>query len=157
MFLLNQKPLAIDTAFTHDGISYPNNWLRLASQAERAAIGITEVADPAVYDDRYYWGVDNPKALEDVEVTPEGGELYIQKGLKSNMVGQVKQTAGSLLSPTDWYVTRKFERGVEIPVAVVQERAHVVGEADRLEAAIKLVTSVEELMEVMNSQNWGTK
>ena len=35
MFLLNDKPLPIDTPFTVDGISYPANWLRLSSAKER--------------------------------------------------------------------------------------------------------------------------
>jgi hypothetical protein len=46
MFVLDGKPLSPDVAFTHDGIQYPANWLRLATPEERAAIGITEVPDP---------------------------------------------------------------------------------------------------------------
>jgi hypothetical protein len=37
----------------------------LTSIAEKNAVGITEVADvTTTYDDRFYWGVDNPKAVE---------------------------------------------------------------------------------------------
>jgi hypothetical protein len=178
MFLLNDKPISPDTAFTHEGIQYPNNWLRLASPEERAAIGITEVADPVRADDRFYWGgdINNPKALEDREESDEQGnplfvkvlgevngepamvdttERLVTKGLKSNMIAQVKHTAGTMLAQSDWYVIRKAERDVAIPASVVAKRAAIVAEATRLEAAINAVTSVEALVGVMNGQQWG--
>jgi hypothetical protein len=177
MFLLNDKPISPDTAFTHEGIQYPNNWLRLASPAERAAIGITEVADEDMsFDNRYYWSKGNPKALEDREESDEqGNPLYVKvlgevngepamvdtterlvtKGLKSNMIAQVKHTAGTLLAQTDWMVIRKAERDVAIPADVVAKRAAIVAEADRLEAAIAAVANVDALIGVMNGQQWG--
>ena len=152
MFLLNGTPLGVDSPFTHNDTQYPSNWLRLASQAERAAIGITEVADAPWYDDRYYWGVDNPKQLEDLTVTPEGGEPYVQKGLKSNHLAQTKVTANQLLSATDWMVIRKAERDVAIPAATVTYRAAVLTECDRLLAAIAAASDVPALMAV--SASW---
>lgn len=48
MFMLNDKPLPLDTPFKDAaGNSYPANWLRLTTLAEKQAIGITEVPDPA--------------------------------------------------------------------------------------------------------------
>jgi hypothetical protein len=177
MFLLNNKPLSPDTAFTHEGIQYPNNWLRLASPDERAAIGITEVADEDTsFDNRYYWSKGNAKALEDREESDEqGNPLYVKvlgevngepamvdtterlvtKGLKSNMIAQVKHTAGTLLAQTDWMVIRKAERDVAIPADVVAKRAAIVAEAARLEVAIAAVASVDALIGVMNGQQWG--
>lgn len=175
MFMLNNKPLALDTAFTHNEISYPANWLRLASPQERAAIGITEVDDPAVYDDRFYWGVDNPKLLEDREESDEDGnplfvkvlgevngkpamvdssERLVTKGLKSQWTAQVKQTAGTLLANTDWMVIRKAERDIAIPADVVTFRAAVVVECARLEDAIQACEDVPELISVVTAQNW---
>jgi hypothetical protein len=47
MFMLNNKPLALDTPFRDAaGTSYPANWLRLTTIHEKNAIGITEVPDP---------------------------------------------------------------------------------------------------------------
>ena len=149
MFLLNGTPLGIDSPFTHNDIQYPSNWLRLASQEERAAIGITEVSDAPWYDDRFYWGVDNPKQLEDITVTPEGGgEAYVQKGMKSNHLAQTKTTTNQLLSATDWMVIRKAERDVAIPAATVAYRAAVLAECDRLLAAIAAASDVPALMAV---------
>lgn len=150
MFLLNGNPLPLDTPFTIDGTSYPANWLRLTSIEEKNAVGITEVEDTqVVYDDRFYWGVDNPKQLEDITVTPEGdGDTYVQKGLKSQHLAQTKVTANQLLSATDWMVIRKAERNVDIPAATVAYRAAVLAECDRLLAAIAAAADVPALMAV---------
>jgi hypothetical protein len=176
VYKLNNKTLQADRGFTHDGIQYPRNWLVKSTQAERTAIGITWEADPVRADDSYYWdgNVNNPKALEDVnEVDEDGNPIYVQvwnpdteqmedtdkqvvtKGLKSNMIAQVKHTAGTMLATTDWYVTRKVERSVDIPTDVASKRTAIVAESERLETAIAGVANVEALIEVMNSQNWG--
>ena len=54
MLILNGKPLSYDRAFTHAGIQYPANWLRLSSLSEKQAIGISEVADEPAYDQQFY-------------------------------------------------------------------------------------------------------
>jgi ABC-type proline/glycine betaine transport system ATPase subunit len=109
----------------------------------------------------------NAKALEDrLEVKEDGSPLYVQvynaeteqmedtteqvvtKGLKSQNIAQVKQTAGSLLQATDWMVIRKAERNVDIPAGVVTYRAGVVAECERLEAAIAAVSDIDGLIAV---------
>ena len=84
-------------------------------------------------------------------------EKLVTHGLKYQMTNQVNQTAGSILAQTDWYVTRKTERDVAIPKDVVAKRAHVVAESNRLETAIAGAKNVEELITVMNEQNWENK
>jgi hypothetical protein len=128
--------------------------LRLTSIEEKNAIGITEVADPEPYDDRFYWGVDNPKQLDNITVTPEEGEPYVQHGLKHQWTTQVKDTANKLLAQTDWMVIRKAERDVAIPAATVTYRAAVVTEANRLETAISACSDVPALIAVVNAQGW---
>ena len=175
-YKLNGKTLQADRGFTHDGVQYPRNWLVKSTQAEKDALGITWEADPVRADDRFYWDgdVNNPKALEDkLETKEDGTPLYVQvwnpdteqmedtdeqevtRGLKHTMTAQVKDTAGKLLSTTDWYVTRKVERSVDIPTDVASKRVAIVAESDRLETAIAGATTVEALIEVMNSQDWG--
>ena len=178
-FKLNGKTLPIDRGFTHNDIQYPKNWLRLSTQEDKDALGITWEADPVRHDDRYYWNgeLDNPKMLDDrLEVDENGDPLWekvldntdpenpvmvdtdvqvVTHGLKHTMINQVKHTAGTMLNQTDWYVTRKMERDVAIPANVVAERAHIVAESDRLEVAIATCADVEALIEVMNNQNWG--
>jgi hypothetical protein len=140
MFMLNNQPLPIDTPFEIDGTQYPSNWLRLTSIEEKNAVGITEVPDPERWDDRFYWGHDNPKDLD---------------MLKSNWTAQVKDTANKLLSQTDWMYIRKMERNVEVPADTVTYRAAVIAECVRLVTAINACNNVEELISVVSSQSWG--
>jgi hypothetical protein len=136
-FFLNGNPISIDSPFTaQDGTRYPN----LRDPTVRAKVGVVEVADPEQYDQRFYWGVGNPKDLD---------------GLKSQWVSQVKDTAGKMLAQTDWMVVRKAERGVDIPADVTAKRYAIVTECDRLESAIKGCTNVEQLISVVGAQNWG--
>jgi len=175
MFLLNDKPLPLDRPFSHNGINYPANWLRLSTSQEKSAIGITEQPDTpeTPYDQRFYWSPNNPKLLNDREESDEDGNpLYVKvydaetesmvdseerlvtKGLKSQWVAQVKDTAGKMLALTDWMVTRKFERNIDIPTATATYRAAIVSECNRLETAIAACANVEALIAVVSAQNW---
>ena len=156
MFLLDGKVIPQGVAFTDaNGLQYPANWLQLSSAEEKAAVGITEVADPVLADDRFYWSgdINNPKALEDVTETIEGTE-HTTKGLKSIHIAQVKDTANKLLASTDWYITRKVEREVDVPTEVATKRAAIIAEATRLEAAITAATDVAGLITVLGTQDW---
>jgi len=170
MFQLNGNPISIDSEQVIGGIRYPH----LRDPVLREQLGVVEVADPEQYDQRFYWGVDNPKLLDDrEEVDADGNPLYVKvlsnskppqmvdsterlvtKGLKSQWVAQVKQIAGSLLAHTDWMVIRKAERAIDIPQDVVTFRTAVVAECNRLETAISACASVEELIVILGSQNW---
>lgn len=95
MLQLDGKTLQYDRAFTHDGISYPANWLRLTTLEEKQAIGIVEVADNTQsWDQRFYWGVDNPKDLDQ---------------LKTNWKQQQNDIAAQLLATSDWRVVKASE------------------------------------------------
>ena len=146
MFILNGSRLAQGTAFTVNDIQYPANWLNLTTLAEKLAIGITEVAEVARADDRFYWNGDitNPKALEDVTETVDEKE-YTTKGLKTNFIAQVKTTAGSLLSATDWKVIRAAEGGTAVDATTTAKRTAIRTKSNELEAAITACTTVEQL------------
>jgi hypothetical protein len=143
MFLLNGNRLQEGTGFTDkDGNQYPSNWLNLSTEEEKLEIGITWVADVVRADDRFYWdgNLDNPKNLAQ---------------LQSQFVSQIKNTAGTMLAQSDWYVIRKLERSVDIPEEVATNRATIITESNRLEDAITKSKTVEELINVLNNQKWG--
>jgi hypothetical protein len=175
MFLLNGNRLAEGISFYDaNGTQYPPQWLNVSTEEQKLAIGITWVADPAPVDTRFYWDTNLPKALEDkLETKEDGTPLYKQvydkatesmvdtteqvvtKGLKSNFIAQVKDTAGKLLNATDWYVIRKAERAIDIPSDIALKRTQIITESNRLETDIQASTTVEALIEVLNAQNWG--
>jgi hypothetical protein len=169
MFQLNGNPISIDSEQVIGGIRYPH----LRDPVLREQLGVIEVADPEQYDQRFYWGVGNPKLLNDrEEVDQDGNPMYVKvydaatqsmvdsterlvaKGLKSQWIAQVKDTAGKMLAQTDWMVVRKAERNVAIPADVVAKRAAIVAECDRLETAIAACTTVEALIAVVGNQGW---
>jgi hypothetical protein len=140
MFILDGKPLSPDNAFTHDGVNYPANWLRLATPEEREAIGITEVPDPAYYDQRFYWGPDQPK--DHAELV----ELYC---------GYIKLNANSILSQTDWYITRFSETGIEAPQSVLDRRSEVRVLSNEKETFLRATESTQELAEYVTSPEYS--
>ncbi len=152
MFLLNGNRLSEGTSFYDaNGTQYPSGWLNQSTEAEKAAIGITWVADPTPIDTRFYWDTDLPKALED-KLEEDGSTT---KGLKNTFKAQVKDTANKLLANTDWYVIRKAERNVDIPTDIADKRSAIVTEANRLDSEIGLVDTVEGLIDILNNQNCG--
>ena len=108
MFVLDGKPLALDVPFEANGTLYPANWLRLATPDERAAIWITEEPDPPVYDQRFYWGYTASGTL----IPKDHGVLV------SGWVDQTRQTANTILFPTDWMVVREVDNGVPMSSGV---------------------------------------
>ena len=152
MFQLNGSPISIDNEITINGVRYPH----LRDPALREQLGIVEVADEPWYDQRFYWGVDNPKQLDDKTETPEGAtEPVTTKGLKSEWIAQVKATAGSLLAQSDWKVTRAAEGIKPVDADTLARRAAIRAYSDSLEAQIKACTTVEALIAVVTNQSWG--
>jgi len=177
MYYLGTKALRQNSSFEIGGTKYPSNWLTVSTEADRTSLGITWVADPVRADDRFYWNGDAtmPKALEDVEEVDENGDpLWVQeldetqdppvmvdtterlvtRGLKYTWIAQVKDTAGKMLAQTDWMVTRKFERDIDIPADVVTKRAAIVAECTRLETAITAAADMDAFIAVVQDQRW---
>ena len=129
-FKLDGKTLPVDVAFTSNGVNYPANWLRLSSADQKAAIGITEVADPTPYDGRFYTSASNAKDLAE---------------LKTTWVSIQKESASSLLSPYDWYVIRKSEKEVDILTNISTYRDAVRTACSTRETEINATANVEAL------------
>ena len=141
-FTLNGNPLAVDVPFTtSDGTQYPANWLRLSTAEEKTDLGIAEVADPTVYDSRFYNGDGSAKALD---------------GVKSVLKAQEKETAGSLLARYDWYVVRKAEKSTAIPTAITTYRDGVRTACDTREKQIDACADTAALVTLYGTKEDGT-
>ena len=131
MFLLNGQPLPTGIPFEVNGTQYPANWLNLTSLAEKEAIGITEVADPESYDDRFYWGVNNPKDITQLKVT---------------WTNWANDTAWNLLQKTDYMDFRHLsDTGYTAPTAWVTWRASIRAQLATIKTAINSATDVPSL------------
>ena len=140
------------------GRQYPPQWWYRTTDAEKTALGLVKVDDPAPYDNRFYWDANTPKNIADVNevdedgnaILDEDGNQVVTKGLKSNAIAQVKATAAGLLQPTDWYVTRKTEAGTAIPSAVSDYRTAVRTASETIETAITNAADHDAFMALYN-------
>ena len=133
--LADGTPLALDRAFsTPDGVQRPANWLRLSTPRDRELAGITWVAEPAWYDQRFYWGVDNPKDLD---------------SLKTLWKSEQNKTAASLLASSDWRVIKAKETSTNIPSTWKTYRAAVRTACNTRQAEIDDCADVAALKELL--------
>lgn len=138
MFLLNGKSLPIDTPFEIDGTHYPSNWLRMTTIEEKNAVGITEVPDPEPYDSRFYWGVNNPKDLDQ---------------LKKQWTSWVDDTAWLMLQKTDYMDSRKANDPEYTPPADwLAWRASIRAQAKSAKQAINAATDIPSLQQAIAVQ-----
>ena len=170
-FKLNGKLLAVDVPFTvgegENAVNYPATWLRHTTLEEKKAIGITEVADPKVYNSKFYLTDGTPKKLDDENATDKDGNLikntdgsqHINYGLKTQLKKEEKQTADHLLSRYDWLIVRKAEKGTAIPTTVQTFRDQVRTACDTREKEIDNCTDVAALVTLYSSteQEDGTQ
>ena len=156
MFAIVQSGVIIkrvqpDVGFELGGIFYPANWCNLSTPEEKAAIGMVDVVHGKREDDRYYW-------------VSEGGHVYNAEtnqvevivvntpkdldACKATLIAQIKQTANSMLAPTDWKVVRAHETGVAIDSVLLAARAAIRTASNTNEAAVNGCATVAELAAV---------
>jgi hypothetical protein len=127
-------------------------WMRYSDQTKARYNIIWEEppASAAPFDNRFYWGRDLdgtliPRSLTDINevddnnnpVLDEDGNQVITLGLKSIHKAKTKETAGSLLSPTDWHVVKAAEvSGYTVPSTITTYRAAVRTASNTIETAI---------------------
>jgi len=119
----------MDKAFNHNSISFPANWLRVSTPADKEAQGIS-------------W------------VTPEEPPV-VRAPLdreKSNGIARAKDTAGKMLAGSDWMYIAKSERNREVAQEWAEYRAAVIAEADRLEGEYNAAESYTDIDLI--KQNW---
>ena len=145
MFVLDGKPLPLDRPFEAGGTLYPANWLRLSSTAEREAIGITEVPDPAepVYDQRFYWGYTASGTL----IPKDHDQLVTQ------WTDTTRQTANTLLAPTDWTIVREIDNGTPTPSGLKSWRQQVRYACEAKVTTIVLTPDTSSLAEYITYVN----
>ena len=115
--------------FTHNNISFPANWLRVSTPADKEAQGIS-------------W------------VTPEEPPVVrapIERE-KADGIARAKDTAGKMLAQSDWMVIASVERSRAVAEDWAEYRAAVIAEADRLEGEYNAAATYTDLDLI--KQNW---
>ena len=144
-WLHNGITLKVGKSWSDGNYKHPYNWASAWSAEDKEHWGVTWQDDPDTsYDNRFYWAKDVPRSLTDINEVDENGDALLDAdgnqvvtlGLKSIWVAKTKQTANSLLSSTDWYVTRKSESDVAIPSTITTYRTAVRTASGTIETAI---------------------
>ena len=169
MWKLVDKVIREGKSFTdNNGVTHPQVWARW-SDDKKKAIGLTYVADPKTWDDRFYWGWDAKeenlieRSIDDKnEVDSDGkaildtdGKQVVILGLKSLAIKRTKETARGKLSQTDWYVTRKAEAGTAIPDTVGNYRTAVRAKSKTIEDAITACDTLAKFMALYDIPDGG--
>ena len=154
-YQIGSRALPLDIPWEYNDVQYPANWLRLSSSQDRAMLGISWVADGAAaqsWDQRFYWGVGNPKQLDDA--TDDDGN--VTTGLKTQWKSQQDQIASTLLAPSDWRVVKELEVNssfaaakTAFPTAWQTYRAAVRTSCNTRQTEIDACTTVDELKELL--------
>jgi hypothetical protein len=148
-----------------NGTQYSPDSLFSLNASQKQDLGIYDVAYGTRLNDRFYTITENAPTFDQAEkivkvtYTSTAKDLNDDgdvKGLKSQWIAQIKQTANRLLSDSDWMLVRKIERNVDIPAATVTYRAAVVAEATRLETAITATRTINTFITAVESVNWPT-
>jgi hypothetical protein len=152
--------------FTLGDLQYPADIFMKWSVAEKEAIGIYEVVfdDSNKKDEKWYintnqsfafadgtvtasYGTATPKAHADTtwsQDDEDDGNLPDDKsvndlktrGLKYNLIKDLKITVANELAKTDWYITRNTEKSTAIPSAITTHRDAVRTKQASMETAI---------------------
>jgi len=145
--LLNGQMIGVNQPFTYEGTSYPDNWIALATQKQKDALGLTEIPEYPRPDDQFYMVTQN----DDGTYNASPKDLT---ALKNHWPKYFQLIAYNILNQTDWMVIRKVERSVDIPADTVAYRAAVIAECTRLVAAIAGAADVPALVAVVTAQAW---
>jgi len=134
------------TEFTIDDVQYPPNWLNLSTPEEKEALGLEEVITigyPA--NQTYYWVTET---LSEATLTYTSAPKDLDQ-CKALAISQVNATAYSLLLPSDWMITRKYERNVDLPTDWAEYRAAIISVSTVGRAAYENAATVDEIAAVV--------
>jgi hypothetical protein len=142
----NKVVQMINGLFTLNNVEYPSNWLQLASDADKAELGIMEVVYESRPDDRYYWVTESAPIVKDNQVVV--GFTATEKDLVSmqeSATAQLKSMSYSVLLPSDWMVVKATETGVAMDAKWKTWRASVRAVVLTAVTAIAAAKTVDEV------------
>ena len=149
-------------SFELNGNKYSSQIFQVWTQSEKEAIGIYEVVfdDSNKKDEQWYINTNQSFAFADNTVTASYGTATAKahadtlftaqdetdgkgiegevatRGLKYNLIKDLKITVANILTETDWYITRNTEKSTAIPSAISTHRDAVRTKQASMETAI---------------------
>ena len=132
-----------------NGTQHPGNW-NIWSKAEKDAMNIKEIIEDRPPDSRLYlWSKDSDgKITSTAKPLDDSGDVL---GLRSTLKNEVKSQQGSLLSQTDWAITRKADKETAIPSNIQTWRDAIRAKATEMENAIDNTTDTDAIAALLES------
>ena len=178
------KMLSGNRGITIGDNQYPKAIFNLWTKSEREAIGIYEVEmdNSKKKDEQWYINTDVSYAFAGGKVTASYGDATAKahadtlftaqdesdgkgtegevkvEGLKTILIRSVKAQANTLLSKTDWYVTRKSEKSTAIPSNITTWRNGIRSKQAAMETSITNASdtpALETLYTYVNTADEG--
>ena len=150
-----------------DNTKHPGGWLKWTAERKKAMGLVWEdpPAPEAPFDNRFYKGRKTDgtlieRGLADVnEVDSDGNKIIdpitnqqmVTKGLKTIWIEKTKQDTNTILSKTDWMITRKTEKGTAIPDATTKYRDSVRTACNTIETKINNCSNLKEFIALFDS------
>ena len=177
------KMLSGNQGVTIDDIQHPKAIFTLWTKDEREAIGVYEVEmnNSKKKDEKWYINTDVTYSFGSGKVTGSYGDATARKhadtlftaqdesdgkgtegdvateGLKTVLIRDVKKSAESELSKTDWYITRKTEKNTAIPSSITTHRDAVRSKQSEMETAISNASDIPALETLYTRNNEGVR
>ena len=141
-------------------INHPEALFTLWTDVERKAIGILPVTKASHLDSAYYIENNPSYAIESdgnsvTETITKSADRTLAT-VKSEQISNAKVTCNMRLEPTDWYVTRKYERSVAIPDKIIAFRAAVLTVYGASKSAINGAANIDALKTVNTNGTGAT-
>ena len=146
--------IAAGSEFTYEDVTYPSNWIQLATPEELTQLGIVDVVYGAALSDQYYWvSADAPVYNEqtnqvDINFTCTPKEL---SSVQSTATRQLNSKAYSTLLPSDWMVVQQIENGTQVPAEWNAWRQSVRNTTKIAVDAVAAATTVDEVQTAVNN------
>ena len=138
VWIYNSKEITAGKSWTDkNGVQHPANW-NIWPQSEKDAMGITSVEPESPPDSQYY----NWSMGDDYKITKSAKPLA---DVKAQKIEDAKTTTNTMLSPSDWYVTRKAEADTAIPSGITALRTALRTNYAALKSAINAAGDVDAL------------
>ena len=90
-----------------------------------------------------YWDTENTVFRKDAEDKTWSETL---EELKTKRINHFKSVINSELQKTDWYITRKTERAVDIPSEISTERSDLFTKCETVETEINALSTKKEVI-----------
>ena len=116
--------------------------------------GSYETATARAHADTTYTNTDKSNGV--IPADKDVGDVK-EEGLKTVLIRQVKEEAKSLLSDTDWYITRNAEKSIAIPSAITTYRDSIRAKQAEMETAITNAADTPALETLYTRNNSGVR